>query len=138
MPKRSPALRAARGADVYLGKSVEFTIGAEVANSINVAIQLLDADGKPFAKGGTYFRFNAYLSDAAYGAEAAAAPDGDVAVGTNGVILGEFTTDIAFSLLTDEYGRIDLDIGESGADTFYLNVELENRVFCSEAITFAA
>lgn len=138
MPKRSPALRAARGADVFLGKSIEFEIGEEAANVINVAMQVLDADGKPLQEGDVYFSFSAWLSDTAAGAESGTVPDGDVAVGTNGVILGEFTTDLAFSLLTDGYGRIDLDIGESAADTWYLNVILEDRVYVSPPITFAA
>ena len=115
--------------------SVQFTIGAEAANVINVALQLVDGNGNALAQ---QVGFYAWLSDTALAAVATTVPDGDVAIGTNGLIVEEFTTDASFQLLTDANGELDLDIGESLVDTWYLNVLLPGgAVVSSDAITFA-
>jgi hypothetical protein len=112
-----------------------FTIGAEAANAINVAVQLKDAAGVNLAVRGSV---TAYLSDSATGADiAATAPDGGVAVGTEGLAI-PLVADKAFQLVSNAAGVVDLDIGESGADTFYLVIVGENGgLTVSDAITFA-
>ncbi len=114
-----------------------FTIGDEAGNSINVAIQLTDADGNDLA---AVSYVTAFLSDADTGiGVAATAPDGDIAIGTDGAILGELVADKVFLLQSEADGDIDLDIGESGADTFYLVVILPNGTqVVSGEITFAS
>ena len=115
--------------------SVSFVIGAEAANSINVAIQLKDANNKDIT-----FRGNvtAYLSDDSDGSSiAATAPDGNVVIGTDGLLL-PLVVNKAFALVSETDGDIDLDIGESGADTWYLVVCMPNgKIVVSDAITFA-
>ena len=114
---------------------VDFTIGAEAANVINVGIQLNDAGGTALA---TRASLLAYLSDDANGDSiAATAPDGNVAVGTDGLCM-HMITDKLFVLTSEADGDIDLDIGESGADTWYLILVLPNGLLvASTAITFA-
>lgn len=115
--------------------TIQFTVGAEAADSINVAIQLSDEKGRDVTELVSFF---AWLSDTAAGAVTGTVPDGDVAIGTDGLILLEHTTDIVFELLTSATGAIDLDIGESLADTWYLNIRLPGgQVVSSPAITFA-
>jgi len=137
MPKRSPALRAARGADVFLGKSIEFEIGAEALDVINVAMQLLDADGKKLQGSGP-FAFLAWFSDDPGGVVAAVGPSGGISDGTNGGMIAENTADLVAAVVTDADGRIDIDVEEAGALSLYLNVALEDRVFTSPLITWAA
>jgi len=112
------------------------TVGTEAANVINVGIQLNDADGTALATVGVV---EAYLSDSAAGdGLTATAPDGDIAVGTDGTILFESVTDKVFKLQSEADGDIDLDIGEAGVGTWYLIVLLPNgEKVVSGAITFA-
>lgn len=118
-----------------IGVDVEFTVGAEDNDSINVALQVVDANGDDVEE---VYSLDAWLSDDAGGAIAGTAPDGDVAIGTDGTIVEEYTADTSFHLLTEDDGDLDLDIGESGADTWYLNVRLpDGRIATSDAITFA-
>ena len=117
---------------------VTFTIGAEDTNSINVALQLEDANGAAIAAIGVV---HAYLSDSATGdGVVATAPDGDIAVGTDGTVLGELVADKVFLLQSEADGDIDLDIGEAGALTVYLCVIVpaSGLLAVSGAITFAA
>lgn len=121
--------------DAVVIDDVTITIGAEDTNSINVALQLRSG-GEDLAQVGIV---EAYLSDAATGIGiAATAPDGDIAIGTDGAILGELVADKYFILQSEADGDIDLDIGETGADTFYLVVILPGgSIKVSDAITFA-
>lgn len=116
---------------------VSFTVGAEVDNSINVAIQLKNGIGGNRSERTAVF---AYLSDDANGDSiAGTAPDGNVAIGTDGVLI-PVVADKAFYLISESDGDIDLDIGlTTGADTWYLVVVLPNGdLKVSGAITFAA
>ncbi len=117
---------------------VTFTIGAEDTNSINVGLQLEDANGFELLQRGVVY---VYLSDDIGGdGVVATAPDGDIAVGTDGVILGELVADKVFLLQSEVDGDIDLDIGEAGALTVYLCVivPVSGLLVVSSAITFAA
>lgn len=116
--------------------NASFTIGAEATNSINVAVQLEWANGEPVDRRMSVL---AYLSDDANGdSVAGTAPDGNVAIGTDGVLI-PIVADKAFQLISEADGDIDLDIGESGADTWYLVIVLPSGdLVVSGAITFAA
>ena len=114
---------------------VTFTVGAESANVINVGMQ--------FTRGGVdvgeICSAFAWMSDAADGdAVASAAADGGVAKGTDGEILIEHTANLVFELQTESDGDCDVDVTETGIDTWYLVVRLPNgTVAVSGAITFA-
>jgi len=111
-----------------------FTIGAEADDVINVAVQLLDPG---FSEVRRSVHVDAYLSDLATGLSVtSAAPT--VAVGTNGVAL-PFIAGKAFKLISDDEGRIDLDITHSGAKTRYLVLCMPNgSLVISGAITHGA
>lgn len=112
-------------------------VGAEAADVINVTIQLKEAkSGEDLAARGAVF---AYLSDDANGDSiAATAPSANVAIGTDGVLI-PVVADKAFCLVSEADGDIDLDIGEAGADTWYLILVMpDGRLEASGAITFAA
>ncbi len=113
---------------------VSFTIGAESANVINVALQL-EGPHQGIAAG-VPCGVTVYLSDDAAGQTVATAPD-TVAIGTDGTLITT-ATDFYF-LITEADGDADIDITEAGgADTFYLNVVLPNgQIVTSDAITFA-
>ena len=116
--------------------SASFTIGAEATNVINVAVQLTDGNGDNIASQTTFY---AYLSDDADGSSlAATAPATSVAIGTDG-IADVITTKLSWMLTTESDGNVDIDITETGTDTWYLVcvMPLGNQVI-SGAITFAA
>ncbi|QPC81064.1 hypothetical protein G4Y79_15275 [Phototrophicus methaneseepsis] len=117
--------------------NVEFTVGAESTNSIKVTVQVKDGAGDDVAAP-TALWF--YLSDDSGGAGVTAtAPDGDIAVGTDGAILAEATADKVFLILSEADGDIDLDIGEAAGGTWYLVAVLpDGHISVSDAITFAA
>ena len=113
----------------------DIVIGAQATNTINVAIQLQDANGASLGEGMSLFGF---LCDATNGlAPTSTAPDGHVAVGTQGGCI-HVVTDKVFLLNTNASGLVDVDLVESGADTWYLVLVFPNgeRVI-SNAITFA-
>ncbi len=116
---------------------VTFVIGAEASNVINVGIQLNDLEGDAMA---VISHVYAYLSDAVTGiAISAAAPDVSVGIGTDGAIILEHATDLAWELQSEADGDIDLDIEDAtGTPTFYLVVVLPSGLqVVSAAITFA-
>jgi hypothetical protein len=114
--------------------SVEFTVGAEATDVINVALQVVDAQGMALA---LQLALLAWLSDTAGAALTATAPSAGTAIGTDGTIIVEHTAETLMELLTDADGVLDLDIGEAGADTWYLNVRLPGgAIVSSPAIAF--
>lgn len=112
-----------------------FVIGAEAANVINVGIQLNDSAGAALAVRGAV---KAYLSDDANGDSiAVTAPDGGVAIGTDGVAI-PIVAGKCFELVSEVDGDIDLDITESAIDTWYLILVMpDGKLVASGAITFA-
>lgn len=112
-------------------------VGAEDgSNVINVTIQLTDAAGADLAIRSSVF---AYLSDDANGdSVVATAPDGGVAVGTDGLAI-PLVAGKAFQLVSESDGDIDLSITESGDKTEYLIIILPTgKLVASDAITHAA
>jgi len=112
---------------------IDISVGSESGNTIEVTIQVQDAQENNNAN---RFILHAWLADAQYGAETATTPDGTVSF-TTGTALEEITTKERWTAITDDNGQAVLSIGESGADTWYLNVELDGRIYTSSAITFA-
>ena len=121
---------------VGVATKATFTVGAEDTNSINVAVQLTDETGDDVAE---INHVRAYLSDSATGdGVCATAPDGDIAVGTDGTIIYEDVADKVFQIQTEADGEFDVDIGEASTGTWYLVVILPNGTQAvSGAITFA-
>ena len=116
--------------------NVDIVVGAEDTDTINVSLQLQDANGAALAESMSVL---AFLCDAADGEDqTAAAPSGHVSAGTHGGCI-HLVTDKFFLLNTNSAGLVDIDIVESGADTWYLVLVFPNgeRVV-SGAITFAA
>ncbi|MBN50037.1 MAG: hypothetical protein CMN85_10885 [Spongiibacteraceae bacterium] len=113
------------------------TVGTEAANVINVAIQLEQPNGDALDEFGYV---TAYLSDDSGGdGVAGTAPSGTVVIGTDGAIIGEITAKKVLLLQSEADGDIDINITETGADTWYLVVILPSGVkVVSDAITFAA
>jgi hypothetical protein len=113
-------------------------VGAEAGTDIPVTIQLQDAGE---ADMNTIGVVTAYLSDSAVGdGVAAAGPDGDMAIGTDGSVVVELTTALAWILSSEADGDIDLVFTDSAAfGPVYLVLVLGNgKKVVSGAITFAA
>ncbi len=108
--------------------------GADAGTTVAVTIQLLDADITALATRGSVF---AYLSDDANGDSlAATAPDGGIAIGSDGLAIA-LIANKAFRLTSEADGDIDLVVTESGADTWYLILVMPNgSLVASNAITF--
>lgn len=118
------------------GSPYSATITPGAPDSGTVAIQLRDANGSDLTVRGSVF---AYLSDDTNGDSiAATAPDGGVAIGSDGLLI-PVVADKAFHLVSEADGDIDLAITESGTATWYLIVRLPNgRLIASAAIAFSA
>lgn len=112
-----------------------FTIGAEAANVINVSVQLKDGIGANMAKRSS-LRF--YLADDANGdTPSSSAPDGGIAIGTNGALI-ENNADLNGSVISEADGTFDIDLTHSGVATWYLVlVKPDGTLAVSDAITFA-
>jgi hypothetical protein len=112
----------------------DIVVGTEATNVVNVAIQLKDGADNDIAQRASVY---AYLSDDANGDSiVATAPDGGVAIGTDG-IADALTANKSFYLHSESDGDIDIDVTETGADTFYLIVVLPNGThIVSDVLTF--
>jgi hypothetical protein len=120
-----------------IGSPLNATItpGAEAGNIINVAIQLQDGDGTDLTNVGALVF---YLADDAAGlTPSGTAPDGGIAIGTDGALI-EWVPNLSGLAISEADGDIDIDMTESGAATWYLVLVLPNRQLkISSAITFA-
>lgn len=112
---------------------VAFDVGAEDANVISVTINVNSINSNAIA---TRFLLHAWLSDDVAGAETATGPDGAVSW-TTGTQLQAITSKKRWTAITSAAGEAALSIAESAAKTWYLNVEIDGRVWTSAAITFA-
>lgn len=113
------------------------TVGAEAANVVNVAGQMVDINGTAVA---AVQVVHVFISDASTGiGVAATAPDGGVAIGTDGTILVAEVAGKVVLLQTDADGAFDIDVTESGSDAFYTAVVLPNgKMSVSAVMTFTA
>ena len=109
------------------------SVGAESSDTIAVTLQVQDAQGNSLSE---RFLLHAWLSDSQYGGECTAAPNSSTSWST-GTQLEEITTDKRWTVITDATGKAVLDISDSGTPTFYLNIEIDGRIYTSSAITFA-
>lgn len=131
--KKNPNFKSSFANGIF--NQIDFVIGTEAANVINVAAQLKDG----LQALGQRVHLSYYLSDDANGdGVAGTAPDTSVTIGTDGNIISEITDDKHGVLVTNATGQFDLDIEETGVDTWYLIVCLpDGSIVASTAITFA-
>jgi len=115
-----------------LVSKIQITVGVENANTIAATLRVLDCQDNGNAN---RFLIHAWLADSQYGAETATAPGGTVNF-TTGTQLAEITSKKRWQTVTDSAGQAVLSIGESGARTWYLNVELDGRIYAGPAISF--
>ena len=112
------------------------SVGAEAADVINVAIQLIDKDnGNEVAERiGLLF----YLASNSTGDAKASAPAGGIAIGTDGLLI-ELEANVSGFLITENDGDADINLTNAGAGTFYLVVIMpDGELYVSSAITFNA
>lgn len=113
---------------------LRYSVGAEAANVIRVTARLSRAQRR--TRAGLWM----YLSDDAEGdGLIAAAPDGGVAIGTEGAVLAEAVADKLLLVQLDENGEAELALTHvAGAKTLYLVGILPNGALQpSGAIVFA-
>lgn len=133
MPRRPKLANKHNPYQTFKIDDVEFTIGAEASNAINVAMQFKsrgeDAAERVSAK--------AYITTDAEGDNiTASAPTGGAAIGTNGLAI-PLIAGKAFQLVSNASGQVDLTITDTGTPTFYLAVVLpDGGLKVSDAITF--
>lgn len=115
--------------------SATFTVGEEAGGTINVAVQLKDADGDVLTSKAALL---CYLADDALGGTiTATAPDGHWAIGTDGLLIPVVTDKAAF-IVSEADGAFDVDIAESSTATWYMVAVLPNgNLNISGTITFA-
>lgn len=115
---------------------VTYSIAAEDSDTITVSCQFTNADGEDCA---TAVCVQQYLSSDSAGQTRVAAAT-SLAVGTDGTILVEYTSNSIWSAVSETDGDLDIVIGDaSGAATYYLNTVLpDGRLDTSAVITFAA
>jgi len=112
---------------------INIGVGGETSDTIAVTIQVQDCQGN---NNSNRFLVHAWLADSQYGPESSTAPDGTVNW-TTGTALEEVTSKKRWTAITDANGRAVLSIAESAGATWYLNVELDGRIYASAAITFS-
>lgn len=114
---------------------VTFTIGAESANTINIALVFKDANGRVVAEPVGAL---VYLSDVATGlGVTATAPNSGIAIGTNGTLI-EAIADKLGLLISNAAGLADITFSESGVVGWYLVVVMpDGSLTVSNQILFA-
>lgn len=114
---------------------VAMVVGTEVPNDINVTGQVNDGLGNDLA---TATALDFYLADDAAGlTPSTSAPDGGIAIGTDGALI-ESVANLSGKIITEADGDFDIDLTESGVATWYLVVVLPTgALVVSGAITFA-
>jgi hypothetical protein len=112
------------------------TVGAEAGDVINVAIQLRSTPNDNLSSPSKIF---AYLSDVATGTGfTATAPPNGVSIGTNGEII-QAVANVAFDLVSNASGQIDIDIDYgAGAKSYWLVILNALGVATITPVTFAA
>lgn len=135
MPYPQPAKQAAARAYCVAGLAT-FTIGAKVANVINVAVQLQDVRQQSV---GQITHVEAYLSDNADGSTlTATAATSALAIGTNGVIISTLTTEKAVLVISNKTGQFDINITQTATpQAYYLAVMMpDGSIVVSPIIQF--
>lgn len=115
---------------------VTYTVGADVADTVNVALQLTDAQGNDVAAS---HAVHWYMSDDADGSSLAATPITTVAIGTDGLLVETISNNAGIAI-SEADGDIDIDFTKTGADVYYMVciIPATGALAISGAITFDA
>ena len=117
---------------------VEWTIGAEGSNSIDVTAQLLDLKGRNLGRPVTV-RWALVASDAAGASQGALDTASTDLTASTGVMMTEHTGDSLAHARTDTAGKLVMAVeATSGADYYKVEISVGDRTFVSPLITFAA
>ena len=108
------------------------SVGSEDANVISITINVNSINSNAIS---SRFLIHAWLSDTEGGAETGTSPDGTVSW-TTGTQLQAITAKKRWTAITSAAGEAALSIEHSSANTWYLNVEIDGRIWISEAIAF--
>lgn len=112
------------------------TVGAEATNAINVAVQFTDRDNGNEI--GERVAVPFYLADDAAGdTPATTAPNGGIAIGTDGALI-ELAANLSGLAVSESDGDLDITLTDTGTPTFYLILVMpDGKLVPSGAITFA-
>lgn len=121
-----------------LRPTASIAVGSESSNTITVTITLKDANGVTLDPGEirSFYDLEIWLSDAVDGWETGTVPSGGLSVstGTQEVVL---TAGKRLRVASDANGVIGIDVAETGVNTWYLAVVINDQtVVYSPAITF--
>ena len=117
---------------------VEWTIGAEGSNSIDVTAQLLDLKGRILGRPVTvlWALIASDVNGASQGTLDTASTD---LTASTGVMMTEHTGDSLAHARTDTTGKLVMAVQDkSGADYYKVEITVGDRTFVSPLITFAA
>ena len=96
-----------------------FTVTAENSDEGVVSIQLKDGNQNNLTEAAVV---NLYISSLAGAVEATTGPDGAVVIDTNGVLINTIVTKKNYNFQSDSTGLFDVNITESGAKSFFVNL----------------
>ena len=117
---------------------VEWTIGAEGSNSIDVTAQLLDLKGRILGRPVTVLW--ALIASDVNGASQGTLDNANTDLtASTGVMMTEHTGDSLAHARTDTTGKLVMAVEDtSGADYYKVEISVGDRTFVSPLITFAA
>ena len=106
---------------------VEFTIGAQAGNDIQVDAQIVDPAGDPMED---QYGVDVFITDDADGlVPTASAPDGGIAI-SEGSVLNEVVADTQLLALTGAAGLMSLVLTHAGAaTTWHVAIKLPNGLY---------
>ena len=117
---------------------VEWTIGAEGSNSIDVTAQLLDLKGRILGRPVTVL-WALVASDSAGASQGALDTANTDLTASTGVMMTEHTGDSLAHARTATTGKLVMAVEDtSGADYYKVEISVGDRTFVSPLITFAA
>lgn len=126
----------------YIPKAV-ISVGDESSDTIAITVQVSSFQSNAVS---AHFKLRCWLSDTQYGARTSTAPD-DAVSWTIGTMLRDLSwqgdtfadstlTNVDWEVITSSSGVAVLSIKNTTANTWYLNVELDGRIWASAAIAF--
>ena len=110
-----------------------FTVGAEAADAINVAVQLKDSQGVNLAYSAVV---QVWISATAGAVVAATPPSSTVVIGTEGTLISSRVAKTDLLIRTNATGAFDLTITEAGAKSYYVNVDVGQGQYFSQVATW--
>lgn len=121
--------------DESILENLAIAVAAEAANIVAVTVTAVQANGNvPTAMP----KLAAYVSDASNGSDVAVTAPDTVAIASGGAgTLTEHVSNRVFSITIGDNGQTDIEFGENGTDTWYLNIIKPDGTFLSsDAIAF--